>query len=334
MRQSLVYFVLGTSLFAGCGDDGGTNTPPDAPRAVDARDIDAPPPTPDGPTFKGYDANEGGEVRMEYIVFPNTNTGTRTTAFFYKDPGPTDFYEYLNLDGCTDMRDLTKWPMATNPIADRDYYDVGPYIVATGGTAPLNIPKRVAGADPFARSHPDQQWYFDPIASTDTDGGILTPSTLYDITLPGSTEFPGSFFEDVIYMPASFALTNHPHSTPLVTAADTAMTFTWEVNDTNVPAGTEVLGLVAFTGSGGPVVICVEPNNGGSDGVAGSITVPAPMMNIVRAAIQGTPSRGTMLARQTLTHTVREMVDDNGPTGRRIDFLGVWCYANTPVTAP
>lgn len=311
----IVCFTLG-SLLAACGDDYVPKQPrPDGPPTPDA---------PPGPEFKGYDADEGGEVRVEYIKFPSGGVGTRTTAFVFKNPGSTKYFDYLNLNGCTDMTPKDKWPMATNPIGEREYYDVGPYIVISGGPDPLEVPKNPNMAnDPFARTHPAGEWYFDGIMGTDMNGGqFLTEKTVYDVTFPGSDEFPGQIYDDVIYMPADFALETPGHAGPLLFPANTAQTFTWTTPADTPPAGYMVLSLVAFTGASGPAVICVEPNDG-------SITVPADMMDIARA----TYPTGGQVARQTLTHAVRELVDANGPTGRRIDFLGVWCYAGTTFVA-
>lgn len=308
-----------------CGDD--------APVTPDARPDGAPDATPDGPTFKGYDADEGGEVRVEYIIFPNGNIGTRSTAFFLKNPGTTKYFEYLNLNGCTDLTMYDKWPMAQN--ADRTYFDAGPSIAITGGPNTLNIPKRtVEGRDPFFRLHPANSWYFDPITSADTDGTmLLSEKTLLDVHVAGSAEFPGVSWDNAIYMPASFAINEHTTGTAMFPAG-TPQTFTWTTPTDPVPAGFEVLSLVAFTSGGGstgmggapaakgPIVICVEPNDG-------SITVPAAMMDIARTVY---PTTGT-IARQTLTHSVRELVDANGPTGRRVDLLGVWCYGGYPFAA-
>ena len=65
----------------------------------------------------------------------------------------------------------------------------------------------------------------------------------------------------------------------------------------------------------GPIVACIEPADG-------SITMPKELVAIAKA----TSPNGT-LARQTLSHVVRELKDKDGNTGRRIDFVGVWCYA-------
>lgn len=315
--RSIVCLALGSLVF-GCGDDnGGDKTP-------DARTPDAPPDAPPGPTFKGYDADEGGELRVEYVKFPNGGLATRTTGFVWKSPGSKKFFEFLSLNGCTDMTPKNKWPMATNPIPERDYYDVGPYMVLTGGPQPLTIRKNTAMAnDPFGRTHPANEWYFDPGTSADMDGPMfLSDKTVYDVVFPGSQEFPAQILENAIYMPGDFALMTPGHVGPLMFPANTPQTFTWQVATENAPAGTMILSLVAFTGANGPAVICIEPNDG-------SITVPGAMMDVARTAY---PTGGTV-ARQTLTHAVRELVDSTGKTGRRLDLLGVWCYAGTTYVA-
>jgi len=130
-------------------------------------------------------------------------------------------------------------------------------------------------------------------------------------------------------MPAAFDLNdaNHPHSggtKGLIMPAATAQTFTWNVATDTPPAGTTTIwSLVGFTGANGPAVVCVEPNDG-------SVTVPAAMMDIARTAY---PSGGS-IARQTFSHQVKELIDADGKrTGKRIDFIGVWCYAGTTFRA-
>jgi hypothetical protein len=297
----------------GCGDDN-----PDTK-------IDAPPVEPDAakPVFKGFDADEGGEVRMEYVRNAAGQASARVTAFAYKDPGATKFFPYLSLNGCTDVSNNPQvWPMATNDIATRQYYDIGKVIIA-GGPQPLQIPRAGLARDPFYRQHPANGWnfYFQGVAANDA-ANFQTPATRYDVIFTGSAEFPAQVFDDVLYMPADFQLMT-PNAQPFAIPADTAQTFTWQVTDTAVPTGYTIQSLVAFTGANGPKVICVEPNDG-------SITVPKEMINIARTAY---PTGGT-LARQTLTHVVRELKDKDGVgTGKRIDFIAVWCYA-TQFTVP
>lgn len=299
--------------------DGGVT---DAPRNIDGPDTDAADIDAALPVFKNYNADEGGEVRVEYLKFANGNAGTRVTAFFFKNPGTIKYHAFLSQNGCTDMRDLARWPMATNPIAEREYYDAGTSIVLVGGPSPLTVPKKTTtGRAPFNREHPADQWYSDPATATDNDGGTyLTEKTLYDVVLSGSSSFPGATFDNAIYMPAAFDLndSSHPHMGPLTFPANTAQTFTWTTPADTAPAGLAILSMVAFTGANGPAVICVEPNDG-------SVTVPAAMMDVARTAYP----TGGILTRQTFTHAVRELADATGLTKRRVDLIGVWNYGGT-----
>jgi hypothetical protein len=301
---------------AACGDD-----TPDT-------DIDAPGPTPDAPkpVFKKYDADEGGEVRIEYVKFGNGNAGIRAGAFFYDNPGTKRFWEYVNLNGCTDSSTDMNWPTAANPIGERTYLDPG-NVILSGGPQTFTIRRNaMMGPDVPGRVHPADKWFFDPATSADTDGGtFLAEKAKYDLIVTGSANMPAQVFDDVGYMPAAFDVISPALSaTPFPIPAGMPQTFTWTTPASDPPPGYEISSLVAFIVPGqGPAVICVEPNDG-------SITVPANFIDIARAKIGA--NTGT-LARQTLTHQVRELVDRNGPTGKRIDFLTIWCYA-TPFVAP
>jgi hypothetical protein len=317
--RSCILFALITPLLA-CGDDG--NPMVDA-RMIDARMIDAPA---DATPFKKYDADEGGELRVEYVRFFNaagtqTGTGARTTAFFWEDPGTTNYFPYVSQMGCTDTTAKMHWPLATNPIAERNYLDPGG-ITVLGGPMPYVIPRATAMAnDPFGRSHPANEWFRDPATAVDMDGAnFLTGHTRYDVVFSGSAEIgPAQVFDDVLYMPADFAITTPGLTAYALTAAD--HTFGWDVQTQTPPTAEDpdyrVFSLVGFTGANGPAVVCIEPNDG-------SITVPAAMATVARTAY---PSGGTM-ARQTLSHITKELVVNGTKTGRRIDFIAVWCYAS------
>ncbi len=73
-HQNPIHYAatLFTACFglAGCGDDGTPATPPDAPPAPF---VEAP---------IGFDGEDGGEVRIENLVFPDGISRTLTTAFF------------------------------------------------------------------------------------------------------------------------------------------------------------------------------------------------------------------------------------------------------------
>ncbi len=316
MRVRNLSLSLGLAVagLAGCGDDE-TLIP-------DARPIDSAPDT--GPTFKGYDADEGGEVRVEYVRFGGGNAAARVTAVLYDNPGTKRFFPFLNTNGCTDSSLKDTWPTAENPVAERTYLDPGKVLIS-GGPQVLDIPRKaVMGKDVPGRTHPANEWFQQFGGGMANDAALYLPEkTKLDITFTGSAEMPGAFFDDAVYMPADFQVLVPPLSTtPFPIPAGTAQTFTWTTPAQEPPMGYEIQSLVAFIGPNGPAVICVEPNDG-------SITVPANMIDIARAKA---PNGGT-LARQTLAHVVRELVDKNGRTGKRFDILGIWCYA-TPFSVP
>ena len=315
MRSTFLRLSLGLAVgLSGCGDDSNP--------AVDAG-ADAPK-TPDAPvsTFKGFDADEGGEVRVEYIRFPDGKYSARATAFLFDNPGTTKYFPYINLNGCNDMTAKDKWPMATNPIAERTYLDPGQVIVS-GGAQPLQIQRNpMMAADPFGRTHPANEWFFHNFNRMGEDGSTYLPEkTKLDVTFTGSDDMPAQIFDDVIYMPADFAVTEPGMVATVNIDASQDLTMTFTTPPDSPPPGYEVDSLIAITGPGGPAFLCVEPNDG-------SITIPAAMLQAAKTKF---PTGGS-LARQTLTHVVRELEDKDGPTGKRIDFIGVWCYAGTAVT--
>jgi hypothetical protein len=342
MRTSILSLsLLALPLIAGCGDDGKDNV--DAPPPIDSRDIDA---SPDAHMFKGFDADEGGEVRAEYTIFPNDARATRVTAFAYQDAGSNKFFSYVSENGCTDISTpalkALHWPTAQNPTAERVYHDLGSVtITATDDSTTLEVPRAEAGPprDPFFRDHPAGDWFFKqfPLNGMGMPGGVnddmpyTAEKTAYDVKFGGSTDLPEQTFDGALYMPAAFSIagdTDHPHGA-IHAPADTAQTFTWTV-PTDAPTNdTEILGLVAVTGSSGPAFLCIEPNDG-------SITVPAAMMDIARATYPTAVDPDTQvetpsgsLARQTLSHAVRELKENDGLSGKRVDIIGVWCFAGT-----
>jgi hypothetical protein len=294
---------------AACGDDNQVGTDAQAPDAAK--------------TFKGYDADEGGELRVEYVRRADGTAFTRVTSFLWKDPGSADFTPYVNLNGCSDLRDKTKWPTFANPVGERVYMDSGD-VTIKGGPMDLVLPKRTTMfMDPFGRVHPENTGnHLAPAMGTmPNDAAMyLPPATALDVSYAGSPDFPAQSFDDVIYMPADFNVTNFMPPVPVAISPATAaadMTFTF-TNPAQTPAEPDgrVMSLVAFLSpTTGPIVACIEPADG-------SITMPKELVAIAKA----TSPNGT-LARQTLSHVVRELKDKDGNTGRRIDFVGVWCYA-------
>ena len=95
MRSSIAFVALGFGISAafGCGNDD--------PATPDA--------APDGPpaaaTFKGYDADEGGEIRIEHVRLPTPQgdiNATRIVAYVLGTAGSTKFFSFPMVGGCTD----------------------------------------------------------------------------------------------------------------------------------------------------------------------------------------------------------------------------------------
>ena len=331
--------LVGLPLVVSCGDDN-----QNADGGIDAA-RDAPP---DAREFKGFEADEAGEVKFEYVNFMNGENRIRTTAFFYKNPGTPSFYPLLSFNGCTDSNPAGAgselWPGGQSD--DRTYYEWSDVIVA-GGPAPFNVQSRAvmvpASPDPYfdniGRTHPKgQSHFFFPTPVTDPSPGVwaatkyITAATGYDVFVAGSADLPAQVFDDALWVPNTYVLTSpiptgctHPlGDCPVVLTPGQDITFTWtQAAQPNKPQDRDVMALVGFAGASGISVLCVEPDDG-------SITVPGAMVDKVFAKYP----TGGVIVRQTFTHVVRELVDRNGPTGRRVDFIGVWCNNANWTPAP
>jgi hypothetical protein len=322
--------VLALGVAAGCGDDDGDNPAVDGgPRVDSGGDVDAEPPAP--LCFNdGYDCAEGGEVRFEYINFVpgagpgGRSTATRATAYFTSGGDPAH-YPLPAVPGCTEMQLDDHWPVA-QPDPGRTYLDVGDVVIA-GGPQTLVIDDIAAGTDFIFRSHDIWKFHF----GVDDGPTFISGDTAYDVILTGSATFPFTRFEDVLYVPTEYNVTN-PGRVATTMPAATDFVVDWEVQaPTNAPAGYRVDSLVGVLlgGGVGPIMLCTEEGNDGS------ITIPAATVDRIReiAAAQTPPATGGTLARQTLSHVTRELNDGAAVNNRRIDFVGVWCFA-TPVSFP
>jgi hypothetical protein len=312
MRSSIVSVALGIVIPAMIGCGGDDSPAPDAPAAS---------------TFKGYDADEGGEIRIEHIRFSPTINATRIVAYVYGSAGGTKFFPFPTVPGCTDTTTKKNWPIATNPIPERTYRDPGSIILSSPTSATNAAPKPALtlprvdkeGGDFLARVHPANKWFF-YFNMMDGDT-FLTPNAPLDIILTGSADMPGQVFHDVSWMPNDFQLTSPALGEPVALKANTPITFKWAVPTQNKPADMTVVSLVGFVGpdpsKDGPAVLCIEPDDG-------EMTVPGAMVDVVRAKYPA----GGIMARQTFTHVPKELIDKNGPTGRRLDIISTWCVAN------
>jgi hypothetical protein len=316
MRLSAAPLAL-AFVFGGCGDD--NKIEPDAPKA------DAPPP--DGFDPLSFADNEGGEIRLEWIkqftAAGVEQTTARATAYFYKSQTPGKF-ALPAFPGCFDMRLKDKWPLAQGTIVP---LDVGGVTIKSTGSDLVMVPDMGVMADPFSRPH--ALWYKKTSNLPGNDGDMfLPPNQTYDIVLAGSAEWPAQTINDVAFMPERWDVSTPPANATTMLVADTDFTMTYTpVVSSNLPPGYRVNTVVAFQGTGhmGPIVLCQE------EGTDGSITVPAALVNVLRAY---TPGR---YVRQNLTHALFELTDGAPkPPGerKRVDVLSIWCTNTGWAAAP
>ena len=325
MRLTLLPMAFAV-VFA-CGDD--SKTTPDAPKPP----VDAPPDAMENPPLTLTD-NEGGEIRLEWISQYNPTalahqTTARATAYFYKSMTPSKF-PIPAFPGCVDMRDKTKWPLAQGAIT---HLDVGNVIIASSGQDLVmtrdqsTTPVCPGNCDPFSRPH--TLWYRKAanLPANDADT-FLPPNEKYDIIFTGSSEWPAQVIKGVPFMPERWTVTSPPTDMTTMLQAGTDLTLTYTpVTSSNLPPGYRVNTFVAFQGTGhaGPIVACQE------EGTDGSITVPAAMVDILRAY---TPGR---YVRQQLTHALFELTDGAPkPVAerKRVDVLTIYCYNTGWAAAP
>jgi hypothetical protein len=324
MRLSIP-FALGLA-FIGCGDD--SKTAPDAAK-----------PPPDGAPDAAVESpltllnNEGGEIRLEWISNA-TATGpalqARMGAYFYKSETPAKF-ALPAFPGCVDMRQRDKWPLAQGTIT---YLDVGGVTLVPKTGQPFKMVKDQtvpATKDAFQRPH-DLWWKkVVPPAGTNDADTYLPGDESYDIVLQGSAEWPHQVLKDAAFMPANWVPTSPAPADTAMLVAGTDFTFTFTpVVSANLPPGVKVNTVMGFTGNPntGPVVVCQE------EGTDGSITVPAALVDIIRASC---PTGVCRYIRQNLTHQLFELTDGSPRAEadrKRVDVLTIWCYNSPWIPAP
>jgi hypothetical protein len=300
LRPRLAALAFG---LAGCG--GGNNASPDAAE-------------PDGFAPLGFEDNEGGEIRIERTQQATAQTTARAQAYFYKSQTPGTF-TFPPFPGCFDMRAKDRWPLAQGAIVP---LDVGGVTIKSTGSDLVMVRDQSTPPtmDPLARTH---ELWFEKSANLPANDAdmFLPPNQTYDIVLAGSAEWPAQTIEDVAFMPAPWTPASPPvvGTTMLQAATDLTMTYTQQASS-NLPPGYRVDTVVSFTGTGhaGPIVLCQE------DGTDGSITIPAAMVDILRAYSPG------RYVRQQHTHVLFELTDSGPkPPGvrQRVDVLSAYGYS-------
>jgi hypothetical protein len=333
---------------AACGDDGKPAGAIDAPKQIDAPGVD-------------LTSKEGGEVRLEYMTFTSTaaqQTRARATAFFYDGADGNGFHPFPNVPGCTDYtpNPPVRWPFVRE--ASDQFLDVGT-VTIEGGPQPLTVAPITPAKGSCSVTTATKCFQNSECPATETCMGatgnrdnlnrlytghwafsgqapgpnlnnmgpaFITGDATYTVKFGGSANFPATEFKDIIYVPGLWTPVSPAIDENPVLKADTPLTITYTTPaNSNKPADHSINTLVFFVGAiDPPVVACIE------EGTDGSITIPADMINLIRASA---PTGGKFI-RQHASHVVRELTDGTTHTNKRIDFIGIWCYNYTFTVAP
>jgi hypothetical protein len=351
-NRSSFGLVLVIGLFA-CGDDKG-NTGTDAPKAADARDIDA------AGTDVDFMSNEGGEIRLEYLTFaagaPQANR-VRATGFFYDGADGDGFHPFPNIPGCTRWQDPPpRWPFTREKTST--FLDVGQVIIAGGpqqltlapitpvkgacsvttatacfvsGDCPAtetctgatgtkdNLSRQYTGPWKFAGEAPGQ-------VLNNMGPNFVNADATYDIILTGSAQWPPQIFKDALYVPGAWTPISPAVDVNPVLQAGAPLVLTFQnVVEVNKPAGYPMNTLVHFIAAPNTAVLsCI------SEGTPDTVTISAADIDYVRTL---SPTGGKFV-RQHATHVLREMTDGVTHTNKRIDVIGIWCFNYTFTVAP
>ncbi|MBK8262954.1 MAG: hypothetical protein IPK80_16655 [Nannocystis sp.] len=248
----------------------------------------------------GFDAPEGGEIRVEYVRTPVAEY-SRGVAFFKSSQTPesTPFpvIKTASERVCNDLFAAPMWPTA--PLEASRYLDVGELSV-TGGGRTIPLTRSTDYTDFLGRTHAVAYHFLDSTT-------MIAPSALYDVVMTGSDESAAATWAAQLGVPAQFDLIAPQLPLTLQIPRDSDLAITWEQPPQTI--GQAVLGLVAFQDEAGALShLCVT--EAADDG----FTVPKDVLAAV-------PPRGTLLRGHT-THELREF-----PGGRRFDVIGTWCYA-------
>jgi hypothetical protein len=213
------------------------------------------------------------------------------------------------------------WPYAPGPAT---YYDVGGIIVHSATGSDLTLTRDASGDEDYQGYAHDLWWSKAPQFSSNDGTKYFPPDESYGVLFTGSPEWPAQTLLDVAYMPAAFTpVTPVSNGTFSLAAGDLSTTYTPGTNAHLPPKGT-VVSAVVFTSPGFvdaagvelPIVTCQF------DGESGSLTVPAPFIDIVRGYGSG------HLVRQVMSVAPIELTGSSSEV-RRVLVYAIWSY-DTP----
>lgn len=337
-----VSLAVGCLALFGCGDDE-PNTP-DA-KTVDAKNVDSPGPFVEMPNMP-LSAPDGGEIRIENLIFPDGISRTLTTAYFLKaqagDPTPQPFPNVVmddvlncnsNMDHIYPFGDAssTIGAPATYGVEGREYMDVGDKITLQdkdGATPAFDLNGAQNFITPFLGGSFHEFTYNPDTTASGGDPFLAVPAARMGgtgdnvaghklkVTVPGG---PDLGEERVFDFEGPFSGIEIPPRPVVSDFSKLGITSAMDISKSQpftrswtIPAGapTDLLSFVAVFNTVGGVYLtklCVTAK-------PGKITIPA-------ATLATFPDEGIMFIAHLL-HRTRTF--DNV---RRIDMVGTACTA-------
>ena len=316
--------LLFVTALSACGDDNGT-TKDGGTDACVGHFCGTPPAVTDP---------EGGNIIFEYIYLdtelqaafglpPGVTTLQRVMAYFMESQTPNA--NPLPQPGqCNNLVATKGWPLYVgSPHQDLDVGAVTFSGKNTAGTATtINAAMMGPATDSIGRPHDIFYQAINPDAAK-----YLVPDSSYTVNFGGAGNIAATAFENAIFLPSA---TNYTVTSPSLEdngplIANTDFTVHWTPGtNMNLPAGDEVLGLTWLVdAAGSPTHVCVAPHSAGQFTIPGTAIAEYKQIAIAR----GTNPSKAILLRQALVHHVRRLPNNEPANLRRIDMLGVLCWA-------
>jgi hypothetical protein len=275
---------------------------------------------------------EGGNILFEYIYFDTelaaafklptgVTTLNRVIGYFMNSQTP-EANPLPEAGKCNNLVGTKGWPMFVGtPHEDLDIGD----LTITGKNAAdmdvtIAVPKKPKGIDNIGRPHDIFYELLHPSANDN-----LKFNSSYTVNFSGGGTIPATSMKDAIFLAADFTVANPAleDNGPLKTTAD--YTVHWNpVESSNLPAGSEVLGVTWLVDSNGsPTHMCPVAHS------AGSFTIPAATIAEYKAIAQarGTSTTKVILLRNAIVHRLQRLPNNDAKNPRRIDMLSVACWA-------
>jgi hypothetical protein len=271
---------------------------------------------------------EGGNILFEYIYFDTQLAGllsggaptvNRVIGYFMNHMTP----EANPLPVAGQCNNLTKgWPMY-NGTTHEDL-DIGDLTItgknAANADVTIAVPKKPKGIDNIGRPH---DIFYENIHPNANDN--LKFNSSYTVNFSGNGSIPATTMTDAIFLSADFTVKNPDLEGNGPMKAGVDFPVEWNpVESSNLPAGSEVLGLTWLVDSNGsPTHLCPVAHS------AGKFTIPGATITEYKqiAQARGTDPTKVILLRNAVVHRLQRLPNGDANNARRIDMLSVNCWA-------